>query len=339
MGGEARLSRLNVALMDSLDSQGDRTGPVGDGRDLPDTAAERSALALYSINALADMVIWVDPDGRYVFVNAAATRLLGYSEEEFSQLRVCDVDPDVDEAYWYRHWEELKRVGVIKIESTNTNKQGQTVPIEITAHYVRFGGREYNCAIVRDISERKMTEARMEALHEEIYRLSITDGLTEISNRRHFDMILSKEVQRHAQSGEPLSLILLDVDHFKAFNDHHGHMAGDDCLRQVAQAIDATMRKPIDLAARYGGEEFVCILPCTPPAEAHEIAETIRTRIAALAIPHDLSPEAGIVTASLGVVTALSGRSVSAQNLLSCADALLYAAKQAGRNRVEADEI
>lgn len=339
MGGEARLSRLNVVMMESPDRQGDRTGLADDGAARLDASAERSALALYSINALADMVIWADPDGRYVFVNEAATRLLGYSAEEFSQLRVCDVDPDVDEAYWYRHWEELKRVGVIKIESTNTNKSGQAVPIEITAHYVRFGGREYNCAIVRDISERKMTEARMEALHQEIYRLSITDGLTEISNRRHFDMVLAKEVQRHAQSGEPLSLILLDVDHFKAFNDYHGHIAGDDCLRQVAQAIDAAMRKPVDLAARYGGEEFVCILPCTPPEEARDIAEAIRTAIAALAIPHDLSPEAGVVTASLGVVTAIGGRSISAQSLLSCADALLYGAKLAGRNRVEADEI
>ena len=316
----------------------DPSGPDDDGAAHPDALADRSALALYSINALADMVIWVDPDGRYVFVNEAATRLLGYSEEEFSHLRVCDVDPAVDEAYWYRHWDELKRVGVLKIESTNTNKLGQNVPIEVTAHYVRFGGREYNCSIVRDISERKMAEARLEALHEEIYRLSITDGLTEIANRRHFDSTLEKEIQRHAQSGEPLSLILLDVDHFKAFNDYHGHMAGDDCLRRVAKAIEATIRTPIDLAARYGGEEFACVLPCTPPAEAQEIAEAIRAAIAALAIPHDLS-QAGVVTASLGVVTAPGGRTISARSLLSCADALLYGAKQAGRNRVEADRL
>ncbi|WP_202814974.1 GGDEF domain-containing protein [Aureimonas ureilytica] len=314
----------------------DRIAPADDVAALMDAAAERSALALYSINALADMVIWVDQDGRYVFVNEAATRLLGYSEEEFSRLRVCDVDPDVDEAFWYRHWEELKRVGVIKIESTNTNKQGQAVPIEITAHYVRFGGREYNCAIVRDISERKMTQARMEALHEEIYRLSITDGLTGISNRRHFDGSLAKEIERLEASGEPLSLILLDVDHFKSFNDHQGHMAGDACLRRVAGVIDGAMRQPIDLAARYGGEEFVCILPSTTLVEALEIAETIRARIAALGLAHDLSPEWGIVTASLGVVSTEGNERETAQSLLARADALLYRAKEAGRNRVEA---
>ena len=314
----------------------ERNGAADETAEFLALSAERSALALYSIDALADMVIWVDQDGRYVFVNAAATRLLGYSEAEFSQLRVCDVDPDVDEAFWYSHWEELKRFGVIKIESTNINKQGHAVPIEITAHYVRFGGREYNCAIVRDISERKMTQARMEALHEEIYRLSITDGLTGISNRRHFDASLAKEIERIEASGAPLSLILLDVDHFKSFNDHQGHMAGDECLRRVAEVIDGAMRKPIDLAARYGGEEFACILPSTPLADALEIGEAIRARIAALGIAHDLSPEWGIVTASLGVVSTEGNEHATAQGLLTRADALLYRAKQAGRNRVEA---
>ena len=181
-----------------------------------------------------------------------------------------------------------------------------------------------------------MTQARMEALHEEIYRLSITDGLTGISNRRHFDGSLAKEIERLEASGEPLSLILLDVDHFKSFNDHQGHMAGDACLRRVAEVIDGAMRQPIDLAARYGGEEFVCILPSTTLVEALEIAETIRARIAALGLAHDLSPEWGIVTASLGVVSTEGNERETAQSLLARADALLYRAKEAGRNRVEA---
>ncbi len=165
--------------------------------------------------------------------------------------------------------------------------------------------------------------------------LSITDGLTGIANRRCFDEVLAKEYARHARSGAELSLILLDIDHFKAFNDSYGHVKGDECLRQIAQVIaDCATRDP-DLAARYGGEEFACILPETDLNGAIAIAEKIRRGIIARAIPHKGSNVAKHVTASLGVATMHCAADKSFLTILSRVDELLYRAKASGRNRVE----
>ena len=139
----------------------------------------------------------------------------------------------------------------------------------------------------------------------------------------------------HTRSGAELSLILLDIDHFKAYNDTYGHVGGDDCLRQVARTIDNIIVRATDLAARYGGEEFVCVLPETDQAGAFAIAEKIRQCIMSLGIPHSASSAADCVTASLGVVTARCAPGKSALNIVAQADEQLYAAKSGGRNRVE----
>jgi diguanylate cyclase (GGDEF)-like protein len=155
----------------------------------------------------------------------------------------------------------------------------------------------------RDITERKEAEKALEESKRALEAISITDGLTGIANRRRFDEALSQEYARHVRSGAELSLILLDIDHFKAFNDNYGHLAGDDCLRQIGRVIADCAARPADLAARYGGEEFACILPETDDTGAVIIAEQIRRGIQALAIPHKGSDAADCVTASLGVVT------------------------------------
>jgi len=164
--------------------------------------------------------------------------------------------------------------------------------------------------------------------------LSITDSLTGIANRRHFDAVLETEYGRHARSGGELSLIMLDIDHFKAFNDLYGHLKGDDCLRQVGRVLADSAARAADLAARYGGEEFVCILPETDRAGAIMIAEQIRRGIQLLAVPHQGSSVADHVTASLGVVTAECTPDGSAMDILFVADGLLYQAKASGRNRI-----
>ncbi|MHC1790369.1 GGDEF domain-containing protein [Solidesulfovibrio sp.] len=162
--------------------------------------------------------------------------------------------------------------------------------------------------------------------------LSKTDDLTGIANRRHFDAVLTREYARHTRSGEKLSLILMDVDHFKAFNDCYGHVAGDDCLRRIGGILAANAARADDLAARYGGEEFACILPMTDLDEACAIAEQIRRDIEALAIPHQGSNTAGVVTASLGVATMRCTRDRTFAGVVAAADKLLYAAKSSGRN-------
>ena len=164
--------------------------------------------------------------------------------------------------------------------------------------------------------------------------LSFIDGLTGIANRRRFDEALLREWRRCARSHLPLSLVMLDVDHFKAYNDHYGHQAGDECLRAVAALLDEQMKRPGDLAARYGGEEFICLLPETDVDGATRVAERLRQAVAGHRLPHALSPVGGHVTISLGVSSAMPLGEAPPDGLTQLADRLLYEAKRSGRNRV-----
>jgi diguanylate cyclase (GGDEF)-like protein len=170
------------------------------------------------------------------------------------------------------------------------------------------------------------------AANRELEKLSRQDGLTGIANRRYFDSYLLTEVRRAARERSPLSLVLSDVDDFKAFNDSYGHQAGDDCLRQVATALSSAGRRPADLAARYGGEEFAMILPGTVVDGAVDVAQTVSRVIAGLAIPHARSG-AGHITLSQGIVSLVPEKETSPEDLIQRADQALYQAKQQGRNR------
>jgi diguanylate cyclase (GGDEF)-like protein len=163
---------------------------------------------------------------------------------------------------------------------------------------------------------------------------AMTDSLTRLANRRHFDDALNREFFRLKRSGAPLSLIMLDVDYFKRFNDSLGHLAGDDCLQQVACALSAVVERAPDLVARYGGEEFAVILPETDPMGALSLAERIRQAVEELAIPHPDSLIASHVTVSMGVVTVSPAGLGAPEAILALADEAMYGAKQGGRNRV-----
>ncbi len=165
--------------------------------------------------------------------------------------------------------------------------------------------------------------------------LSATDGLTELSNRRRFDEFLNREWRRAMRDRSSLSLVMMDIDFFKEFNDHYGHLAGDDCLRQVAQALRDVVQRPADLAARYGGEEFACILPETDSKGAVALAEKIKERVKAVNIPHFYSSVSDRVTLSLGVATVIPESGQAPSDLIRLADGVLYSAKQSGRDQVE----
>lgn len=168
---------------------------------------------------------------------------------------------------------------------------------------------------------------------EELKRISVTDGLTKIYNRRYFDETLANEFQRARREQHPLSVVLLDVDHFKLFNDHYGHQAGDDCLVKVASAVQSSVLRSADTVARYGGEEFVVILPNSTSEGALVIAEKIRQAIITEEIPHEQSSVAEYVTVSLGVATTVPDKDSQAEALVRLADQNLYRAKEEGRNR------
>lgn len=176
----------------------------------------------------------------------------------------------------------------------------------------------------------------LELVHQRqlLERLSDSDGLTGIANRRYFNTMLSREfgrMQRHHQS---LALIMLDVDDFKAFNDHYGHLHGDACLQQVAQTIAQCLQRPGDIVARYGGEEFVCLLPDTELDGALKLAHDIQAAIAALRMSNEQAQATDFVTISMGVAAMMACELSNGQQLLAVADKRLYRAKHSGRNRI-----
>lgn len=184
---------------------------------------------------------------------------------------------------------------------------------------------------------RVKTQLRLKTFADELRRVAAVDGLTGLANRRTFDSQLKLEWSRTARTGNSLSLILLDVDHFKKYNDHYGHPAGDRCLRQVAEALGGQARRSTDLAARVGGEEFALLLPDTDAAGAHDAAERIRAAVAGLSIAHAASTTASHVTVSIGVATCqpnTTNQPRTFEDLLDQSDQALYAAKSQGRNRV-----
>jgi diguanylate cyclase (GGDEF)-like protein len=188
---------------------------------------------------------------------------------------------------------------------------------------------------IRERLERTLrsTQEALEKQNAALARLADTDGLTGLHNRRHLDERLAAEVARAARERTPLSLIMMDVDFFKRYNDAYGHAAGDDFLRMVAGVLAATVNRPADLAARFGGEEFAVLLPNTPPDGARGIAEAICRGVRAAGMAHGAS-DIGFVTISAGVATVVPAPGDEPRTLVEAADAALYGAKESGRHRV-----
>jgi two-component system chemotaxis family response regulator WspR len=206
--------------------------------------------------------------------------------------------------------------------------------IELIAR-IRAHSRSYLAQLERDEAYRALDALKreLEASNAELARLSMQDALTGLANRRRFDQALDSEFRRAERERTSLSLLLGDVDFFKKYNDTYGHQCGDDCLRRVAAALAAAVRRPADLAARYGGEEFAIILPGTPVEGARIVAEAARAGVAGLQMPHASSTVSGFVTMSLGIATSEPDAPLEPAKLIERADAALYVAKRDGRNR------
>ncbi|NNG25820.1 sensor domain-containing diguanylate cyclase [Telluria aromaticivorans] len=198
-------------------------------------------------------------------------------------------------------------------------------------------GERYCLLEIRDVSGAVDRERRLLDHAESLRARSYVDGLTGIANRRHFDVALDRELRRAQRNGGALSLLLMDIDSFKAYNDHFGHQEGDSCLSAVAQALAGMLKRAGDVAARYGGEEFAAILPDTTLLQARVHAEAIRAHVAALAMPHAPAAVRPHVTLSIGVATFDMDRLNDAATLIEAADKALYAAKRGGRDRVVVD--
>jgi diguanylate cyclase (GGDEF)-like protein len=189
-------------------------------------------------------------------------------------------------------------------------------------------------ALEEEIGRRSAAEDALHLVNKELAAIAYLDGLTQIANRRQFDDRLLQEWRRLQREKSPLSIIMCDVDYFKQYNDTYGHGGGDDCLKEVAKAIEASARRAADLTARYGGEEFVALLPNTPLTGALEVAKLIQQRVKSLQIPHAKSAVSESVTLSFGVSSIIPTDATTPEELLLRADRALYQAKQAGRNQI-----
>jgi diguanylate cyclase (GGDEF)-like protein/PAS domain S-box-containing protein len=219
------------------------------------------------------------------------------------------------------------------------NRDGSYVWIRDVVHVVRKpdGSVEALVGFMFDISERKKTEEKLLELQRELEDLSFKDGLTGIANRRRFDALLESEWDAAARSQRPLSLILIDIDFFKQYNDHYGHIQGDECLKRVAGALRAGATRPRDFLARYGGEEFVLVLPDTDAKGAEAVAARCREALRDANIAHGNSSVASAVTISLGVGTTIPSSNDLLVRFIEEVDKRLYRAKQGGRNALVSD--
>ena len=246
--------------------------------------------------------------------------------------------PDIDGLMlvkFYRANEQTRDVPVVVLSSKEEAKtKAEAFANGANDYLVKLPDKIELFARLRYHAKAHAALLERNAAIEELRRISITDGLTRIYNRRYFDQTLEQEFQRAKRQSRSLSLVIMDVDHFKQYNDRYGHKAGDECLVTVAQALQSTAHRSADTVARYGGEEFAAILPDTDRDGACAIAEKIRQAIVKLKIKHEGSSVAKHVTASLGVATLIPTGKVKPASLIKCADQGLYQAKREGRNRV-----
>jgi diguanylate cyclase (GGDEF)-like protein/hemerythrin-like metal-binding protein/PAS domain S-box-containing protein len=290
---------------------------------------------------MEDAVIMIDEHDRVKFWSDSGLRMLGYSAKEtLGQCLHKIILQDSELANAQKKIKDFFQKGVlaegVRIEEAKAiKKDGTSLMVEISIMPLIQDGKQYAVGIIRDLSERKQAEAEKENLLE----LSNTDGLTGLANRRSFDEVLQDEYSRHSRSGGDLSLIFIDIDHFKAFNDTYGHVSGDRCLQRVAHVLGKCAHRRSDIVARYGGEEFACILPETGNHGAVALAKKIQKNIIALAIPNEGSSVAPHLTVSIGVATVSCTIDQTPEFLLSQADKQVYAAKESGRNRIESVDL
>ena len=275
------------------------------------------------VNSMDQGLLIVEASGRVQYANPACERYLGWQPEDLVGRLLAELLEPLDaaplDAAAFGH-------GTREVRIRHRDGSLRAMDLTMTPMHADDG---LFVALLHDISHHKQSEDALQ-------RAAMLDPLTKIANRRRFDAFLDKEWQRASRSAQPLSLVVLDVDHFKLYNDTLGHAAGDACLQKVAQALQDHAARPTDLAARYGGEEFVLLFAETAHDAATRLADMIRTSVEALQMPHPRSPSSPWLTVSVGVATLVPTQLDEIENLFVCADRAMYAAKAGGRNRVEA---
>jgi diguanylate cyclase (GGDEF)-like protein/PAS domain S-box-containing protein len=301
----------------------------------------------------SDVIILTDLDGRRLYVSPAIREVIGLEPEQFLRMTWRDYVHELDLADVGQQIEEAQRTRTSRVVVFRANHTAGAV-VWIEAHMKYFRDRTFdlmqaekdsgvqrNCGVdgdegfvvtMRDISARRRAELELESANAELASLIRKDSLTGLANRRRFDEVLADAWAKALAGGWPIAVLMIDVDHFKQFNDSYGHQRGDLCLRDVAAAITTGLFHPDDVAARYGGEEFAVILPRTSTDNAALVAERIRRAVQDLRRPH-AGTALGMLTVSVGVASAYPVLHGDPLAVVRAADEALYASKNEGRNR------
>ena len=323
------ISMLSVYLLEVV---------MAESRRLQKSLATSEAYFRLLAETSRDVIVLTDLEGERRYVSPAVAELLGWKPEELVGGSYREIVHPEDLAQWKSLLQECRAGTSGKIFQYRCRRKDGTYL------WMESNLRLYNdpatskpvgfVNVVRDISSRKAAEEDLEKAFRLVESLASLDGLTEIANRRRLDQVMAHEWRLAARIHTDISLLLIDVDHFKPYNDIYGHLAGDDCLRRLAKVILEMVSRPSDLVARYGGEEFAVVLPNTPHAGALQVAERIRTAVQELGMPHEGNPHR-VVTVSIGCATQIPEPDARLDRLIDAADHALYRAKHAGRNAVE----
>ncbi len=282
-----------------------------------------------------DVIILADIDGTRRYISPSVTELAGYAAEEMLGSSLAqDVHPEDTQAVETTFAQVLAGQSTPPLAYRTRTKDGTYRWTELNARLMTdaaSGAAKSLVYVLRDIADRKRAEADLLDQFHAAEKLATVDGLTGIANRRILDRNLDAEWRRAKREKTPISFLLIDVDHFKAFNDLYGHLAGDECLRAIAHEAEKCLQRMTDTLARYGGEEFAGVLPNTSIEHALEIAERVRLAVVERHVPH-AGNASGIVTVSIGVATLIPTLDGNLKQLIRAADAALYRAKANGRN-------
>ncbi|MGM0449380.1 MAG: diguanylate cyclase [Pseudomonadota bacterium] len=289
------------------------------------------------LDSISENIVVIDAEGAIQYVNAPWCNLVngnqaGIDWKELNYLSECDKASAMGDESGTKAADGIRSV---------LNGRQPEFYLEYPCHSpdekrwfmmrvtpLQWDKGDYFVLVHQDITERKLAEEKVNAL-------ARIDGLTGIANRRALDEFLHEECRRCMRLEKPVSLAMVDLDHFKLLNDTYGHQKGDDCLRQVASLLMETVNRPGDICARYGGEEFILVWGDTPLEQAWELANQFLGKLADARIPNRLSPSGEHLTASIGLAATIPASDADETGLITEADHMLYVAKQNGRNRIE----
>lgn len=275
---------------------------------------------------------------KFSYIGPQIEQLLGWSPESWVSVEDWSARMHPDDREWVVNFcvAQSKAGADHEADYRAITKSGEYVWIRDVVHVIRNEHGEVDSLVgfMLDISERKKTEHQLLDMQKELQDLSFKDGLTGVANRRMFDSVLEIEWNNAKRNQQPLSLIMLDIDYFKQYNDLYGHIQGDDCLKRVAKTLSSSATRSKDFIARFGGEEFVLVLPETDEKAAKKVAERCRKLIFKEQIPHESSLVSHVLTISIGVASIIPSHDDEALAFVEEVDRRLYLAKQKGRNRI-----